>query len=371
LYARLGEKSGRRLFEQLMQTETLRSTMTPVKLLGFTAATAVHGATLLSAFCGIALLVLAHNKSEFTVGGSVFCLLIAWFVRPRVARLKGKSWPREKIPALYVVADKIADELHAPHVDMIVLTNTFNASYTQVGWRGARVLTLGLPLLAMLNERERIAVIAHEVAHAVNRDATRTIIAGAAISSLARWYKVFYPLRVAFSLGATELVQLYVYTLNHLLWRDSQRAEYRADHLSARVAGTGAALSALHMLCLANTCVGLRWDARLIQDVAEGNITDLYEELRGRVARLPEREQERVKRVERLASFRLDATHPPTAYRIALLDARTALDPTVHLSPEESVALARELAAVEHRAQEQIVEAYKRRQSPKEAVPGV
>ncbi len=49
LYARLGEKSGRRLFEQLMQTETLRSTMTPVKLLGFTAATAVHGATLLSA----------------------------------------------------------------------------------------------------------------------------------------------------------------------------------------------------------------------------------------------------------------------------------------------------------------------------------
>ncbi len=158
---------------------------------------------------------------------------------------------------------------------------------------------------------------------------------------------------------------LYVYTLNHLLWRDSQRAEYLADHLSARVAGTDAALSALHMLCLANTCVGLRWDARLVQDVAEGSITDLYEELRGRVARLPERERDRVRRVERLASFRLDATHPPTAYRIALLDARPALDPTVHLSPGESVALARELAAVEHRAQEQIVEAYKRRQSSK------
>ncbi len=94
LYARMGEKSGWRLFEQLTRTDTLRSTMTLVKLLGFAGA-AVHGATFLIAFGGIALLVSGHGKSAFTVGG-VLCLLIAWFVRPRVTRLKGKNWPGER-----------------------------------------------------------------------------------------------------------------------------------------------------------------------------------------------------------------------------------------------------------------------------------
>lgn len=76
----------------------------------------------------------------------------------------------------------------------------------------------------------------------------------------------------------------------------------------------------------------------------------IFEALRDRIARLPEREWERIRRAEYLRGFALDATHPPTAYRVALLDALPAVEPTIILSTDESRQLARETAALERAA---------------------
>jgi len=44
-------------------------------------------------------------------------------------------------------------------------------------------------------------------------------------------------------LGIAQLIWLSILALSHLLYRDSQRAEYLADYLAATVSGTEAAQS--------------------------------------------------------------------------------------------------------------------------------
>ncbi len=176
---------------------------------------------------------------------------------------------------------------------------------------------------------------------------------GSAISSLSRWYRILYPLRLALSLGFYELAYLWMLGLNHLLWRDKQRAEYLADHCSARVAGTAAALSALDKLHLDGIYArAVRYTA------AQPAQRRLIAVLRQSIALLPRRERERLRRVQRLDTSRVDSTHPPTAYRIALLEAHAALPASVSVTPEAFAGITRELVTAEHAVQERLIAAY-------------
>jgi Zn-dependent protease with chaperone function len=211
------------------------------------------------------------------------------------------------------------------------------------------VLELGLPLLCILDDQEKLALLAHELAHDVNRDATRGVLVGSAMTSLSRWYAVMRPVHLALSLGFTELIHLYALLLSHLCWRDAQRAEYLADGLAAQVVGTAAMLSLLDKLHVTH--------ARylLAPNPADRERPDrFFDDLRERLAAIPPREWERIRRVERLHVSRLDATHPPTAYRIALLDDVPATPPAITLTDDESTALAYELAAAERTAEERM-----------------
>src|SRR5262249_1798556 len=100
-----------------------------------------------------------------------------------------------------------------------------------------------------------------------------------------------------------------------LLAGDSQRAEYLADSMGARAGGTQAMLNVLHKLHMTEALV------TAIDRFYDINKQGVFDALRRKIEHVPPRELERVSRIEKRVATRLDASHPPTMYRIQLLEA--------------------------------------------------
>ena len=329
-YLNLGEKQSRSLLQGLTQTGELRPTFTISKLLALACATATHGMTLTIGAVGVVLLLYAWWNLFAVIGGLV-CFGITVLLRPLPIRPPEDLHSRGELPGLFRLVDTIGASLEARRVAGIVINEDFNAAFGRVGWRQREVLYVGLPLWAMLENEERVALIAHELAHGVNGDAARGFYIGSAAGALARWYALLRPDRiwdeskgiaglsaVPFSIAMLMLANLAwvaAYALSHLLWRDSQRAEYLADRLAATVSGTGPSLSLLRKLHYGET-FALAIHRAVVR---QGARSDILDNLRKLGLEAPPGEVERVTRVQQLEGSRLDVTHPPSAYRIDLL----------------------------------------------------
>jgi Zn-dependent protease with chaperone function len=223
-----------------------------------------------------------------------------------------------------------------------------------------------VPLWAILDPEERIALVAHELAHNINGDANRGFFVGSAISSLLRWYWILHPrqlladhelglLAVPWHLltyGVSQFIWFWAYGLSHLLWRDSQRAEYLADAHAARVAGTAATLALMEKLHYEHTFV------LALQRTALGHEERLFAAFRERIARMPQHELVRLKRVQQLELSRLDVTHPPTAYRIARLQAHPTIPVETITESADMERVAAEAAELEADIERNLVEVY-------------
>ncbi len=86
------------------------------------------------------------------------------------------------------------------------------------------------------------------------------------------------------------------------------------------------------------------------------NRSDFFAELLRTVDRTPAREIERVKRARRIDLSRLDVTHPPTVYRIQLLQSRPALAGRISFSAEEEAQVEAELSRVKRTVQRKLVD---------------
>lgn len=150
--------------------------------------------------------------------------------------------------------------------------------------------------------------------------------------------------------GASGLQSLLV----HLPYRDSQRAEYLADYLPANAAGLRECLAVWtgcsRRISTISACSALH----------SGSDTSLFDEPEAQVAAMPQREWERIRRVNRLEKSRMNSMHPPTARRIACPEARHAGAPAVALSPQESAGLAGEPGRYRSVIQRIAVERYPR-----------
>jgi Zn-dependent protease with chaperone function len=372
LYAAAGRRLGDRLAAELLTSSQLEPSATPARLTAYAIAAAVHVFTLALAVGGIALAVLAF-PNPFALVVAFIMVVLAWLMRPRLGKPPDEGLvTREEAPGLYALADAVADALGVPPVDVIAVTHDFNASWITVGVRRQRVLTLGLPLLAMLDPEERVALVAHELAHGRNGDSTHGLVIGSAIRALSEFYEVLAPEDFG---GAREWSELAIFDrmVNfvqwiisrpvlallllefHLLLRDSQRAEYLADALSASVAGSPAAVRLQEKLLLESTFRSVV--QRAVHDRSDE--TDLFDTLVTMVGRIPERERERRRRVARLEDARLEDTHPPTAKRIELIEGRGALDPQLIGSPEDAAAVDAELASRRRALQQKLVDDYR------------
>jgi Zn-dependent protease with chaperone function len=371
LYSAAGRRLGDRMADRLLAADSLEPHVTPTRVAAYAIAALTHTTTLAFAVGGVLLFALAFpNPAAIVVG---FLLVgVAFLMRPRIGKLPTeRTLTRAEAPALYSLVDDIAHALEVPNVDLIVLDHHFNASWAVLGLRRRRVLTLGLPVLAMLGRQERVALIGHELAHGRNGDSQRGLVVGSAVQALVGFYWTLAPEHFGGAREWSELafferiVNVFLWFISrpvlgllllelHLLLRDAQRAEYYADALAARVAGTRAAVSLHEQLLLEST---FRFAVQRTAQARGG--ADLFAELESAVSGIPDRERERRRRVARLEASRLDDTHPPTAKRLELLEGREPVDAAVVCGAEQAGAIDAELAAHRHSVQSALLEDYR------------
>ncbi len=331
LYAAMSARVSNNLFESMRDAGDFQPAVSGATLLAAIFCCGVLAGTLLLAGFGILLLY----KGNLIFGLPV--IVGALLYRPQLGKAPRTVLPRSACPTLYRLADDVAAALGIGPVAGIAITGEFNASFAQVGWRRRRYLYLGLPLWGILQEDEAVALIAHELAHGVNGDPSRRIMVSWAINTLAAWTDALIGGAVTAIFAPVPWSGLVL--LCHLLAYEQQKSEYRADYLAARVSGTAASLSLLDKLHHEETFGRIRRQAH----TQWGN-PDIVSELRRQVMSLPAREMERIRRVQRLADSRLDVSHPPTAHRIAVLQANPTLHPALQLPSVDLEQINRELA---------------------------
>jgi Zn-dependent protease with chaperone function len=367
IYAALGRRSSQHMLARMQGLASLQPRLSLSLVAAWLVSALVHLLSLGCLAAGLYLLI-AHWPNIFAIIFGVLLLLIAWVLRPRLNRLDDDETvlSRAEYPQLYALSDSVAAAIKAPPLDGIVVNETFNAWFGRFGWHRRRVMALGLPLWVILTAEERVSLVGHELGHSVNGDTSRSFFVYSAVRSLTTWWQILRPaaiwdrsdgwigfLAIPLNLilrGVAQLAWLSAYGLMHLLWRNKQRAEYLADYLSATAGGTPAALSLLDKLHLDSSC------HMAMQRVALGNPrADMFGTLREHVQTIPERERERLRRVQLLEDSRLDTTHPPTPYRIQLLQAHPVAGGQVALSAEQNAALDAELARLQAGIQKKII----------------
>jgi heat shock protein HtpX len=192
MYISLGKKHGQSLFDKMVKAEVPKLTLTLSKVLAVFLALVVHGLTGIFAVLGVTFL-LRGWPNPFALFIGLVCIGAAWVLWPRFPRLRRTIAARDKFPTLYKIVDDISQALGTTTVAGIVIYWGFNAVFNQVGWQRKKILYLGLPLFSSLDGQEKVALLAHEVAHGVNGDPNRSFFVGTAIGSLATWYGFLRP----------------------------------------------------------------------------------------------------------------------------------------------------------------------------------
>lgn len=304
---------------------------------------------------------------------------ISYWLWPNFGPLPDEFLAPEKYPTLYGFVNKIAQSLGAPKVNHIVINSMFNAAYSVYGLRRTPVLMLGWPYLAVLTREEKVALLGHELAHAVNGDPSRGLFVGTATHILQNLYKIIWLVRnwglgLAFGFGLFLLVSalfarplfsadiwhsmvlivlgglllsliplLGVFGLRYFLWRERYRAEFRADRLAAQVAGSEPVASSLQKTSWAHA-IAMAMNLHYRQMIKTKQYQDLTVLLNQHIEEAPAKETERIKRLEAKKEQIIYDTHPTKTALLAALAANPITTPSVTFSEAEWAAFEKEFA---------------------------
>ncbi|WP_329498945.1 M48 family metallopeptidase [Kitasatospora herbaricolor] len=300
-------------------------------------------------------------------------LAFAVVLRPRLGRLPddGSVLRRAAAPALYALVDRVAAAVGTGPVDVIRVTDEFNASFGRVGLGRRSVLTLGLPLWEALGDGQRLALLGHELGHDVNGDHRSGRWLGSAISTLTQWWYVTQPVHhgdrsgmltdsvqeianlgqrianLAMACG-NWLVGLLLGLLERLTSRSGQGAEYRADAIAARVASSSDTEGLLRTLLLSGSAATVQARLRSLSGVRQSShaagVAGFWAAFTAELASVPPQETERLLRLSVRELSGVDSSHPPTYLRIRMLGHRPVPAPALVVAPEEAAAIEAELA---------------------------
>ncbi|KEO82755.1 M48 family metallopeptidase [Tumebacillus flagellatus] len=352
----LGSKMSEGLFREVQgRASSLKRKFTPAKLLAYAIATVVHGVTLIFVAAAAWLYYVAVTEGMVScyIWGTVVALL-AWVSLPKWRKKPKKQHllDRNEFSTLYKLVDDLADSMGTKRVDGLVFSHDYNAYFYSAGL-GKKYIGVGVPLLSVLNGQEKVALLAHETAHGANGDSNRGFYVSQAYENLFTWAEMIYPVSLfgngllgVLLMPVLLLMRLFAYSLIwtgmglvHLLFRDSQRAEYYADLLAMQQSGREAMESMLQKLFWTQTF------QYTIHKCYFNKHEDLVSLLRSEVANIPDTEIERLRRLSLREDSRLDVTHPPSAYRIELMKSVEST-PRIELSPDDERALEKELSAL-------------------------
>ncbi|ATO18118.1 peptidase M48 [Micromonospora sp. WMMA2032] len=314
------------------------------------------------AVAGVWLLV-AYPFPNLAVVGGVALIALAVALRPRFGRLDPdlEVLTPEEAPELHALIREVATAVDAPLPHLVGVDDDINAYATSVGLRRRRVLGLGLPLWGALDGPARVALLGHELGHFVNGDIRRGPVTQPALTMLGNAADLFRPRGDTQADGLLAMVgewlgRLVSWTLSRLLFaghvvlvatalRDSQRAEYLADEMAARAAGTAGATRLIDVLLRTESvAMVVRNAVRGGQGPATWRV-GMNRSLDGAAERLP---------LERQLTIREDASlfasHPPAGLRHRMLTARSPWQPAVELTEERAARIDAELARHYERA---------------------
>ncbi len=328
----------------------------PARVASYGLAVCVHAFYLALIGVGIWLIVGISSIPSVVLG--LFALLLAVEVRPRPGsfrKLKNVR-RREDAPVLFALLDQVAAEAGSKPVHAVIADADWNASYRAVGWRRRRVVTLGLPLWDGLPADQKVAILGHEFGHSVNGDARHGTIIGTSITTLTRLYAMLLPggrrhgtknLPVALAEILMPLILLVprsaiagVLLIQQLIsLRASQRAEYLADAIAARLASPASTADAIDTLVTGSSAYSWVLGRRRFSDPK----TVIWDQFRSAQAEFPESEKERRRRECAHERLQMTDTHPPAHLRIKVLRGLPASEPRVILSTAQEAEIRAEL----------------------------
>ncbi len=285
-----------------------------------------------AAIFGLAIwLLFWQSQNMFAILSGLVLLWITYVLIPRPSKHDALTFGRDEMPELMRLVDAVADALDAPVPDGLSFDYQINASAWTVGLvRRRHFLQIGVPLWRLYEPQQRVALIAHELAHFVNGDPARGGFVGGALHAVERWDFLLRP-DADDPLGrdlvgmVAELLQwlliLPVLGLGRLLvllqFNRSQRAEYLADGLAAQVAGRDALVSGLRLLAL--TPIADRAIFQLYPFDSDQNAR-VFDVMIGAVQNATKEERATLEAEAAKEKARVDASHPPTSYRMAFLE---------------------------------------------------
>lgn len=315
---------------------------------------------------GIVLIVL--DFPSLTIVPGVVLVLISIILRPRFGRidpLPDRLTP-DQAPALFRLIEQVAAAAAAPTPHIVLADRELNASASAVGLRRRRVLTLGLPLWAILPPQARVALLAHELGHFGNGDIRRMPLTQLAFTTVGTAAVLTRPdpadidravgfgVIIAYLSHALMSVASGALTIVHLILlsialRDSQRAEYLADERATGAAGSAGVRDLLdRLVTLAPVATVVARAARASGEVADwrGAADESHQRL---AVDLPLRHQ-----LSASDQASLFASHPPAGLRRRMADTKPWRDATVVLTEQQSAQIDAELADCYARARRDI-----------------
>ncbi|MDD9376046.1 M48 family metalloprotease [Streptomyces sp. ZAF1911] len=333
-------------------------------VLAFGLALLVHGVTV-GLFLAAVVLIIGgwHTGIQPVLGVLLLVAVVVLLPRPGRAPSGPVVLHRADAPGLFGLIDEVGAAVGTPGVHAVVVDASFNAWVSAYGYRGRRVMCLGLGLWEILTPQERVALLGHELGHFANGDIRSSFLMNGALRSLAEWHAVLGTVNrgilVDWFLNAlTFLPRWTVYGMIRLLdgltMRASQRAEYLADTGSARAGSSGAALTLLDRPLVGDAVEAhLRRESMAAaragggsggREVREAAERELWERLAARIDSVPESEYERLRRVSARRGHSVDDTHPPTHLRRRCLASADPQPALVVCDDSRARAVAAELA---------------------------
>jgi hypothetical protein len=246
----------------------------------------------------------------------------------------GRELSRADAPALFEALDRIRKKIKGPPVHRVYLDDEFNASIRQVprfGLFGGAVnsLSIGLPLLMMLDRRRLLSVLAHEYGHLRgNHGKLSAWIYRTRLS----WLKLDASLQRDESVMALVSQAFFRWYFPRFAARTfalARQDEYEADRISGRLLGTPVAAAALTEIAIkGNWYANEFWASHWARAEREPQPPGPFKALRELAATPPSNEfaRQALREAMRRVSD-LDDTHPVLRDRLEALGQKAVVPP--------------------------------------------
>ncbi|MET8909052.1 M48 family metallopeptidase [Micromonospora sp. NPDC004551] len=292
-------------------------------------------------------------------------VLVLLLVKPSFGRVPRHGLIAERdAPQLHRLVREVAAAAGTPVPDLIYADLSINAGVARLGWRQRSVLVIGIPLWLMLPRPARVSLLAHELGHLANGDPlrvrrtlpARTFGARAVAATGGRnpWRRALHSANSMAEQGSGTVVLLGIVVqgllalvnvagataqllVDSVAMPDSRRAEYRADLIARRVAGSRPFLQSSETVLLADRVWQDLWHLapRLNSEQLEPTAA---ESLRHLATHLPLARQLSRRTTD------LWSTHPSEDQRMRLIEELPDVDGIIHVDDTRWAGIDAELA---------------------------